>query len=101
MVLAHSQGFSLQSSLVIEIIHQYHDQMTGHVELPLFNQSMPCVEFLSANDILNKFVLGHAAFFLPVFQKFSLFYKAAEIVTDFSLFSEMMLDTFYFLVVGS
>lgn len=39
---------------------------------------------LSANYILNKFVLGHAAFFLEVFQKFSFFYKSKEIGTDFS-----------------
>ena len=53
---------------------------------------------LSASYILNKFVLGHAAFFLDVFQKF--FYKAMETGTDLVFFLpyEMMLDFAFFLL---
>lgn len=78
MVLAHSQGFSLQSSPVIETINLYHDQMTGHVEPASVLPVGVMRRVLSASYILNKFVLGHAAFFLDIFQKF--FYVG----TDFS-----------------
>lgn len=68
MVLAHSQGFSLQSSLVMEMINLYHDQVTGHVEPASVSPVGVTCWVLSAGYILNKFVLGHAAFLLDFFR---------------------------------